>query len=115
MFLKMSLIALGSQLVMTVADEMPRFDIGKGCKLDSASAFNPNAGMDSTIKRCTDDEQQARDQLQAGWSSFAASDRAMCISEAVGDKADANITPPSYVDLLTCLQDQQAARKIPKQ
>ena len=115
MLLKLSMIMLGSHLVVAVADHLPKFDIVKGCKVDSASAFDPNAGMEATIKRCTDDEKHSRDQLKANWSSFSESDRAMCISAAVGDGADANSDPPSYVDLQTCLQDQQFARKLPKE
>ena len=115
MLLKLSMVALGLQLVIAVADDLPKFDIAKGCKVDSASAFDPKAGMAATIKRCTADEERSRDQLQTNWSTFSASDRAMCIGAAVGDKQDANSDPPSYVDLQTCLQDQQFARKLPKQ
>ena len=115
MLLKLSMVILSSQLVIAIADDLPKFDIAKGCKVDSASAFDPKAGMAATIKRCTDDEERSRDQLQANWSTFSASDRAMCIGAAVGDKQDANSDPPSYVDLQTCLQDQQFARKLPKQ
>jgi hypothetical protein len=114
MLVQISTMVLASQLIFMIADGVPQFDISRGCKVDSASAFDPNAGMNATIKRCVDDEQQAKDQLQTQWSAFAASDRAMCTSETVGEKADANATPPSYVDLLSCLQDQQLARKLPK-
>ena len=114
MLVQLSTIALTSQLIFTVADSVPKFDIPRGCKVDSASAFDPNAGMNATIKRCVDDEQQAKDQLQTLWPGFTASDRAMCKTETVGEKADENATPPSYVELLTCLQDQQLARKLPK-
>jgi hypothetical protein len=115
MLLKLSMAILGSQLIIAVSDEVPKFDIVKECKIDSAAAFDPKAGMNATIKRCKDDEERARDQLQANWSSFSASDRTMCIGATVGNKADANSMPPSYVDLQTCLQDQQLARKLPKQ
>ena len=111
MLISFSMIALTSQLVIAIADDVPKFDIARGCKIDSAAAFDPNAGMSATIKRCMDDEQQAKDLLQAQWSSFAASDRAMCAGETTDDKS----TPPSYVELQTCLQDQQFARKLPKQ
>ena len=114
MLVQIPIMVLTSQLIFTVADSVPKFDISRGCKVDSASAFDPNAGMNATIKRCVDDEQQAKDQLQTQWSGFAASDRAMCTTETVGQKADENTTPPSYVELLTCLQDQQLARKLPK-
>ena len=91
---------------------MPQFNIERGCRVDSASAFDPQAGMNATIKRCVDDEQQAKDQLQTQWSGFASSDRAMCTGETVGLKSDESSTPPSYVELLTCLQDQQLARTL---
>jgi hypothetical protein len=110
MLVQIPIMVLTSQLIFTVADSVPKFDISHGCKVDSASAFDPNAGMNATIKRCVDDEQQARDQLQTQWSGFVASDRAMCTTETAGD----NATPPSYVELLTCLQGQQLARKLPK-
>jgi hypothetical protein len=70
MLMHIPMIVLTSQLVLTVADQPPKFDIARGCKVDSASAFDPNAGM--------------------------------------------NATPPSYVELLTCVQDAQLARKLPK-
>jgi len=106
------IIVLTSQLVIAVADDVPQFNIERGCRIDSASAFDPNDGVSATIKRCVDDEQQAKDQLQTQWSGFANSDRVMCTSETVGEKSNESPTPPSYVELLTCLQDQQLARKL---
>jgi hypothetical protein len=114
MIIPLSAFFLASQLVVTVADNVPKFDVARGCRTDSASAYDPNAGMNATIKRCIDDEEQARDQLQTLWSGFASSDRIMCTGETVGEKRDEGSTPPSYVELLTCLQDQQLARKLPK-
>src|SRR5258705_6400633 len=115
MLISFSILILASQLIVTVADDIPNFNIARGCKIDSASAFDPNAGLNATIKRCADDEQQAKDQLQTQWSVFINSDRAMCTGEAVGLKSDAGSTPPSYVELLTCLQNQQLARKLRKE
>jgi hypothetical protein len=114
MLIQFSMIVLTSQLVIAVADGVPQFNIERGCKVDSASAIDPNAGMSATIKRCVDDEQRAKGQLETQWSGFVASDRAMCTGATVGSKSDADAIPPSYVDLLTCLQDQQLARKLPK-
>jgi hypothetical protein len=115
MLISISTMVLASQLVIAIADNLPQFNIERGCKVDSSSAFDPNAGMSATIKRCVDDEQHAKDQLQTQWPGFANSDRAMCTGETVGLKGDENSTPPSYVELLTCLQDQQLARKLPKE
>jgi hypothetical protein len=109
-----AMIVLTSHLVVAVADHPPEFNIARGCKVDSASAFDPNAGMNATIKRCMDDEQQAKDQLETQWLGFVNSDRIMCTTVTVGEKADADATPPSYVELLTCIQDEQLARKLPK-
>ena len=110
MLVPVSVIILASQLVIAIADDVPKFDIARGCKIDSAAAFDPNAGMSGTIKRCVDDEQLAKDQLQTQWSQFAPSDKKMCTGEA----ADGDGEPPSYVELLTCLQGQQLVRKLPK-
>jgi hypothetical protein len=44
------------------------------CKVGSASTFDSNAGLNATIKRCADDEQKEKDQLQTQWSQFAPSD-----------------------------------------
>ncbi|HXM51278.1 MAG TPA: hypothetical protein VN956_25770 [Pyrinomonadaceae bacterium] len=110
MLISFSTLVLTSQLIVTVADSVPDFNIERGCKTDSASAFDPNAGLNATIKRCADDEQKAKDQLQPLWSQFTPSDKKLCMGLATDDAS----TPPSYVELLTCLQGQQLARKLPK-
>ncbi len=115
MLISLSMIVFTSQLVIAVADNVLQFNIERGCRVDSASAYDPKAGMNATIKRCVDDEQQAKDQIQTQWSGFANSDRVMCTSVTVGVKGDESSTPPSYVELLTCLQDQQLARKLRKE
>jgi hypothetical protein len=103
-----SMIVLGTQLVMTVADGVPKFDVARQCRLDSTQAFDLNAGLNETIKRCVADEQQALTQLQTQWSQFPVPDRARCTEETnIGDT-------PSYVDLLTCLQAAKLARQLPK-
>jgi hypothetical protein len=115
MLVPVSIMILASHLVITIADDVPKFDIERECRVDSASAYDLNAGMSETIKRCVNDEQQAKSQLETQWSDFIGSDRAMCIRATVGDIRDDSVTPPSYVELLTCLQDQQFARKLPKE
>jgi hypothetical protein len=103
-----SMIALSAQLVVTVADVVPKFDIARGCRLDSAQAFDPNAGLNETIRRCVADEQGAMEQLQQQWPQFHEADKTQCIGETqIGGTA-------SYVDLLTCLQFAKDARQPPK-
>src|SRR5277367_665706 len=108
MWLPFSTLVLASQLFMTVADDIPKFDIARGCRADNTNTSGLNAGLDESTKSCIKDEQVARDQLQAQWSQFAPSDRAMCTA----NETDVPGAPPSYVDLLTCLQGQQLGRKM---
>jgi hypothetical protein len=63
-----------------------------------------------SVKSCVQDEQQALDQLQTQWSQFASSDRVMCTDETT----EGDGVPPSYVELLTCLQGQLLAQKLDK-
>ena len=100
--ISISMMILSSQLVVAVADQVPKFDIARSCKLDVAA----NAGLtvDQSIKSCINDEQKARRQLASQWSKFPAPGRASCIGqESIGGT-------PSYVSLLTCLQMGQWAR-----
>jgi hypothetical protein len=103
-----SMIVLGSQLVMTVADGVPKFDIARQCRLDSTQAFDLSAGLNETMKKCVSDEQQALTELQTQWSQFREPDKAQCTAEtSIGGTS-------SYVDLLTCLQLAKEARQLPK-
>jgi len=109
MLIPFSMIALGTQLVITVADGVPKFDIERGCRLDSTQAFDLSVGLNETVKRCVADEQQALTQLQAQWRQSRSSDQAQCTEETnIGGT-------PSYVDLPTCLQMAKEARQLPKQ
>jgi hypothetical protein len=94
--------------LIAVADDVPKYNIERGCKADNTSTSGLNTGLDESTKRCVQDEQKALDQLQSQWSQFAASDRAMCRRETT----DVSSVPPSYVELLTCLQGQQLAKKL---
>ena len=108
MLIPISMIALGTQLVITVADSIPKYDVARQCRLDNTQAFDLSTGLNETVKRCVADEQGAMAQLQTQWSQFRATDKTQCIGEAdIGDT-------PSYVDLLTCLQLAKDARQLPK-
>jgi hypothetical protein len=94
--ISVSMIVLSSQLVFTVADGVPVFDITRSCKLDLASTV----GLTDTgsQKACVSEEKRARQQLGTQWSKFSASSKAECIpQESIGGT-------PSYVSLQTCLQ-----------
>jgi hypothetical protein len=100
--ISISMIILNSQLIVAVADRVPKFDVARSCKLDVAATAG--LSVDQSIKSCINDEQRARQQLAGQWSKFPASSRASCTSqESIGGT-------PSYVSLLTCLQLGQWAR-----
>ena len=97
-----SMIVLSSQLVLPVADGLPKFDIARSCKLDVAATAG--LSVDQSVKSCINDERRARQQLGSKWSTFPASSKANRIpQESIGGT-------PSYVSLQTCLQLGQPAR-----
>jgi hypothetical protein len=97
-----SMIVLGSQLILPVADGVPKFDIARSCKLDVAATAG--LAVDQSVKACMNDERKARQQLGSNWSKYSAANKASCIpQENIGGT-------PSYVSLQTCLQFGQPAR-----
>jgi hypothetical protein len=94
--MSISMILLSSQLIVPIADGVPKFDIARSCKLDVAATAG--LAVDQSIKSCMNDEQKAKRELASQWSKFPAAGRASCISqESIGGT-------PSYVSLLSCLQ-----------
>jgi hypothetical protein len=76
--------------------------------VDDTNTSNMNVGLDENTKSCIRDEQAALDQLQTQWPQSAPPDRAMCSK----NETDVSGIPPSYVELLTCLQGQQIVEKM---
>jgi hypothetical protein len=94
--ISISMVVVGTHLVVAVADRVPAFDIARSCKLDVAATTG--LSVDQSLKNCVNDENRAQRQLVSQWSKFSASSRAQCIPlESIGGT-------PSYVSLLTCLQ-----------
>jgi len=108
MLLQFSALVLASQLLTTVADGVPQYDIERGCRADNANTSNLNVGLDETTKNCILEEQTARRQLQAQWPQFSPSSRARCSL----NETDVSGVPPSYVELLTCLQEELTVKKL---
>jgi len=93
-------LAFGSQLLMTVAENVPVFDSAPSCR---AAAVMTPAGYDG----CMNDEKNPRATLQSEWDRFSASERASCAQTTTMGG------PPSYVELLTCLQMARDAHNLP--
>lgn len=96
-------IALGFSLLISVADSVPNFDVRPSCRGGAASGV----AMRKDVQGCINEEHAARDKLRDQWSGFPKADRVRC----------ANMTttggPPSYIELVTCLELARDARKIP--
>jgi hypothetical protein len=105
MLVQYSALVLASQLWIAAADNVPQFNIERGCK-DTTTANGPKTQLDEMV--CVQDEQNALDRLRSLWSQIAPSDRAMCMREATNLP---DLTP-SYVELLDCLQEQQLVRRL---
>ena len=101
MAISIPIMILGS-LAITVADNVPKFDISRGCRLDNAASSGLTE--EQPLRKCLSDEQQALQQLQTQWSQFYESDRATCTTATTSDGT------PSYVELLTCLQEAKEVR-----
>jgi hypothetical protein len=77
-----------------IADSPPRFDISASCRDVGKSGIN----VGRPASACQDDEERARAALTARWGEFQPSARATCVEGATFGG------PPSYVEVLTCLE-----------
>jgi hypothetical protein len=92
-------VTISVGLLLASADEVPTYNLSPSCRAETASA--------ASDRSCLGDEQKARDTLVSHWSGFAPADRANCV------RVEETAGAPSYVELLTCLQMAQAAKKLP--
>jgi hypothetical protein len=96
---------LAAQLVLPVADNIPKFDIAATCRAAQASAARAILGNDT--ESCANDERDARTTLGKEWAQFSAADRRTCTLLATTS------TESSYVELLTCLEMTRDAKQTP--
>lgn len=96
------MLALSSHLVL-VADKVPELKFELSCRAAVAAAATPNRNEDA----CLNDERQARTKLEQEWKNFTPAQREHCsqLSQTGG--------PPSYVELLTCVEMSQAVEALP--
>jgi hypothetical protein len=81
---------------------VPSYDIASSCR--GASGM-----MGATPGACAADEESARAELTKRWTQFAPAEKTHCTQlSSMGDFH-------SYVELLTCLEMADDARKLPKQ
>jgi hypothetical protein len=90
MLIHLPIIILTSLQPIAIADAVPKFDIARECQGEG--------GTEEMLKRCVDDETQARNQLQTEWMQFSPGAKTRCNQETSIDGS------PSYVEFLTCLE-----------
>jgi hypothetical protein len=104
MRLALATVALVASFTAAVAQEAPRFDAAPGCRAGANTGVKAKPDVDA----CLRSEHEARDALARQWSEFAAADKTRCVEKThMGG-------PPSYIEVLTCLELARDARKLPK-
>ena len=99
----LAIILTASQIVSAV-DSVPKFDVERTCLPVATMGGLP--GRDAPA--CRRNEQDARNQLKGDWSQYSGEDRSRCVGfVGVGG-------PPSYVELLTCLEMAKHAKSCGK-
>jgi hypothetical protein len=95
-------LLLVSAQVALAADTVPKFDTNRSCSSSIAAA-----GMTTrNVASCEQDENNARAAIDKEWSQAAPPDKEHCRRlVTVGG-------PPSYVELLICLEMAQQVKKF---
>jgi hypothetical protein len=88
---------LSTQLIVTVADRVPEFDVGPFCRAYSSG---------DSVQDCLASEKYAHEKLIEAWPRYTAHDKSMCVME------EKIAGQPSYVGWLTCLDINANARKV---
>ena len=83
-------------------DKVPELDMHPTCQ--GAANLNLDLKDEPTVQSCIDEEEAARHTLEGVWSTSSGKRRRDCTT------ATQTGGPPSYVDLLWCLQDAQARK-----
>jgi hypothetical protein len=97
-------IMFGLAVVPAAADDPPMLNMGPTC--DAAGAGAIAAGRDK--QACMKEETEARDLLTKNWSQYRPGDRTQCVGMV------SNGGPPSYVELISCLETMKGAAAISK-
>jgi hypothetical protein len=97
-----AVLLLGLPAAAAFADSPPKLDVAISCNAAARGAIS--AGRDK--ESCLADERAAQDILAKGWSDFNAAHKTQCIGNVRTGG------PPSYVELLSCLEVMRDAKKF---
>ena len=96
-------IMFGLVVVPAGADDPPTLNMGPTC---DAAAGEISLGRDK--QECMHDEGQAQDLLTRNWSQYRPADKSQCVGMV------SKGGPPSYVELLSCLEIMKDAAAVHK-
>jgi hypothetical protein len=105
-----TMLALGAQLILTVADSVPDLNVEQVCEgiAQQGGVTFRDPAIAQEKKNCLDSEQATRQEIVKQWSNFSSADKTSCVNESkMGGES-------SYTELLTCLEmarDVRAMRK----
>ena|SRR5215471_5402916 len=94
-------LLVGAPALVEIAD-VPVYDVAPSCR--AAVTVMPGS-----FQACMNDEQTARATLAASWDRFTPSQRDNCVQTENNTGG-----PPSYVELLTCIQMAKDAQSLPQ-
>jgi hypothetical protein len=98
-------LLIAAHVVLAADDQskVPALDYGPSCRAAVATATIATRDADS----CKQDEETARSTLQKDWGKYTVKDRGHCVQlTKLGG-------PPSYVELLTCLELAKESAEMP--
>jgi hypothetical protein len=99
-------LATGAMLIGIAASGVPTFDPRPGCQAAANTGANTSTTVQQSVDACVASERKARDTLAKQWQDFSVKDRADCASlTSMGG-------PPSYIEVLTCLEMSRDARAL---
>jgi hypothetical protein len=97
-------LSLGWQVGLAVADSPPTLNAGPSCDAAGLGAVSLGRNKDA----CMSDERDAKDALTKTWSRYSRVHKAQCV--AMTNRGG----PPSYVELISCLDIMTDAATIHK-
>jgi len=95
-------VVLACNVGTAAADNVPKLNVEPSCEAAAQGAVV--AGRNK--QACLDDERAAQEQVVKNWSQYRSADKQQCV-ELVNKGG-----PPSYVELLSCLEVMRDARSI---
>jgi hypothetical protein len=95
------IMAIGTSLSIA-ANGPPAFDVRPSCNAAARDAIVYGRNLDA----CLGDERTAQDEVTKKWSQYSAGDKAQCAGMVSSGG------PPSYVELLSCLDIMKDSREI---